>query len=359
VLTESQIRGKVRTQIRSAFLRHQVQASKGLLEKKVSKKQTELSSGHRYSPANSTNMFLDREGNENEYEPRYLKKLSDYYKKMGLIREMTLPLARNLYGGIETSLMTSGFYKEDNEHTEGVPSHFLRVKEQTDAAMVAEKAISQLFIKIGVPIDVEVISIDETSIKDQNRDKLQNNNRPNRFVVAAQMAMTGEGKHPDRGVLLIFAVVSDEDFDMSLVDPSKMVSDISATIRHELMHDRQYDSLARDMGISRMEAKKKFEDWGLIPEEDEPRDRYLGSHIEIDAFGHEFAERLVSELGIDEAEKLVATGDISGMKKIAGKIGLGDNFTEYFEEYPDEKFTERLQKKIRKNLVTFRKEGVY
>jgi AraC-like DNA-binding protein len=138
-----------------------------------------------------------------------------------------------------------------------------------------------------------------------------------------------------------------------------MVSDISATIRHELMHDRQYDSLARDMGVSRTTAKKKFEDWGLIPKEDEPRDKYLGSHIEIDAFGHEFAERLVNELGIDEAEKLAATRDISGMKKVAGKIGLGDNFSEYFEEYPEETFTGRLQKKIRKNLTAFRKEGIY
>ena len=44
-------------------------------------------SGQTYDYATSSSLFLDRIGNENEWEPEYLQKISDYYKKMGLIRE--------------------------------------------------------------------------------------------------------------------------------------------------------------------------------------------------------------------------------------------------------------------------------
>jgi hypothetical protein len=312
-----------------------------------------MSLDHKYSTATSSNLFLDRSGSENEAEPRYLRKISDYYKKMGMISEQKLPLHRNIYGGIEKALLSSNFHLAENEFPDVVNSKFLGAKEQTDAAAEVEKFLARFFRSEKIPIDVDVVSIDETSVKDPS--KLQTNENPNQFVVSAQMAMKSKGK----GVLILFAVVSEKDFDPNLINVNKVVSNISSMIRHELMHDRQYDSLARDMGITRAEAKKKFEDWGLIPKEGAPREDYLGSHIEIDAFGHEFAERLAHEFGLERAEQMTATQNITDMRRVAQDIGLADNFREYYEEYPEEKFTNRLQKKIRKNLRAFRAEGIY
>ena len=314
---------------------------------------------HRYTPATSQKMFLDREGGENEYEPKYLKKLSDYYKKMGLMSEASLPLQRDLYGGIEAALLQSGFYKLDNEETEGVTSGFLGFKEQTDAAQAAEEALDSFFAIANIPLDVEVISIDESSIKNNDKSKLQSADNPDSFVVGAQMAMFEKGAKKDRGALLLFAVIASESFDKSKIAPSNMVSNFSTIIRHELIHDRQYDSLARDMGVSRLEAKKQFEDWGLVPADDEPREKYLGSHIEVDAFGHEFAERLSQNLGVKRAIELVSSQDMSSLQKVAKRIGLDDNFSEYFELYPEEKFTKNLLKKIKKNLIVFQEQGIY
>ena len=38
-------------------------------------------SGQTYDDATSSSLFLDRIGNENEWEPEYLQKISDYYKQ--------------------------------------------------------------------------------------------------------------------------------------------------------------------------------------------------------------------------------------------------------------------------------------
>jgi len=300
-----------------------------------------------YVPATSSNLFLDREGHENEWEPEYLRKISDYYKNMGLIEEQTLPIPRDLYGGLEDVIEKSGFHLEDNEYAD-----FYRNLEQTDAARTLNRALNNYFKELNIPIKFAVISIDEFSSP-----KLQDNDNPNRFVVSAGAGQNSRGK----GVVDLYAVVSVEDFDSSLVDPKVVAKEVATVIRHEMVHDRQYDSLAKDMGISRKAAKKKFEEWGLIPPEGAPRKDYLKSHIEIDAFGHEFADRLAQKFGLEKAELMVATADVADLEKLANDLDaeMSDNFVEYYKDHPKEKFTNRLQKKIRKYLKLFRSEGIY
>ena len=60
--------------------------------------------GDNFIDASTSNLFLDREGDENAYEPKYLRKIADYYKSMGLISERKLPMPRKLYGGIEAAI---------------------------------------------------------------------------------------------------------------------------------------------------------------------------------------------------------------------------------------------------------------
>ena len=340
MFTESEIRYRVRHHLREAKLRNEI--SKNYESQK-------------FIPATDNLLFLDRTGNENEYDSASLKKISDFYKKMELISELALPLKREVYGGLESAIAGSGFWNHDNsadgpESIRGFGSVL-----QTDAARILGNAVQNYFDSIKLPITVVAWSIDDTALKKDISSKLQNNENPNRFIVAAQAALSKAG----RGQLLLFAINSAEDFDPSLVSAQKIASNISITIRHELVHDKQYVALASAKGITRLEAKQQFTDWGLIPPPDESRENYLSSHIEIDAFGHEFAESLAAELGIDEAQRLVATADITELQTVLRDSDLSDNLKEYYLEFGDSKFIANLHKKIRKYLRLMKDEGVY
>jgi hypothetical protein len=261
---------------------------------------------------------------------------------------MALPFSvRQVYGGLEQALEDSGFAREDNDEISSK-----RGVEQTPAAAALQKSINSFFRRMRIPVRAEVESFDEAQV-----DRLQSDQEPNRFVIGASAGLDDTG----RGVIYISTVAAEEDFDVGLVDPKAIAKNAATVIRHELMHDRQYTSLASRMGISRAEAKQKFEEWGLIPDDGRPRTDYLGSHIEIDAFGHEFAERLAQKFGIERAERMVATADTGEMQRLADEASgeMGKNFAEFYREHPQEKFTGRLQKKIRKYLKAFRDEGVY
>lgn len=304
-----------------------------------------------FVPASSSNLFLDREREDNEYEPKYLRKIVDYYKSMGMIEESRLPMPRDLYGGIERAIVKSGFHKEDNEYAD-----FYSGFEQTDSAIAMQDGINEYFASLDFPVKVIVVSLDELSFG-KNKSKLQSNLSPNRFVVGAQAALDENGD----GLVYLMAVTSEEDFDMSQVNPAMVAKKASTVMRHELMHDRQYTSLASDKGITKKDAKKKFEEWGLIPGSEAPREKYLQSHIEIDAYGHEFAEELAQKFGIKKAQDLVATPSSKNLQNLAKSVAedMSDNFREYFDLFSDANFTRSVHKKIRKYLRAFEKEGIY
>ncbi len=301
--------------------------------------------------ASSSNLFLDKKGEDNAYEPKYLRKIIDYYKNMGMIEESSLPMPKNLYGGIEKAIVKSGFQNEDNELTD-----FYSGFEQTDAAIAMQDGINNFFTSVDFPVQAIVISIDELSFK-KNEAKLQSAKDPNRFVVGAQAGLRDNGD----GLVYLMAVTAVEDFDRSLIDPAIVARKASTVMRHELMHDRQYTSLAQDKGITKQQAKQKFEDWGLIPKTDEPREKYLRSHIEIDAYGHEFAEELAQKFGISKAKKLISQASANDLKMLARSVEsqMSDNFKEYFDLFSNAKFTRRLHKKIKKYLLAFEAEKIY
>lgn len=307
--------------------------------------------GDSFIDASTSNLFLDREGDENEYEPKYLRKIADYYKNMGMISEASLPMPREVYGGIEDAIAAANLAEADNEYAD-----FRGGFEKTDLAIVLERAINGFFRRIKLPVRAKAISIDSLAFKDKEP-RLQNNENPNRLVVAAQADMDKRGN----GLIYLMVVTAEDDFDNSRMNIDSIARETANVIRHELMHDRQYSSLARDLGITREEAKEKFIGWGLVPGEDAPREDYLKSHIEIDAFGHEFAERLAQKFGLKKAEQMVSNVKVTDLQNLADQMDaeMGENFAEYFRDNPNEKFTNKLQKKIRKFLRAFREQGLY
>ena len=267
-----------------------------------------------------------------------------------------LPMDRSLYGELEAAIVTSQFWHEDNADGDFRSSsvyggQFI----QTDAARALQTVLNNFFRSKKVPAQVFVITLDPDDVLDKTK-AWQTNRHPNQFIVAADAGLTGK-----RGKLLmaLSSIESNSDFDSSNIDPTALSHDIATTIRHELVHDSQYSQVAKSMGVDRNAAKKNMEDWGLIPSMGAPRTQYLNSHIELDAFGHEFAERLATAFGVEKSLSLLTTYGDGQLQDLAKTVDLGSNFDEFFSENPEATFTRTLLKKIKKYLLRFQHHHIY
>jgi hypothetical protein len=265
-------------------------------------------------------------------------------------------LQKDLYKDLEQFLMSSGFLDEDNEYTDELRIAGYGEVEITESANTLLKTLKSFFKQRKIPVSVVVSSIDPSDVMiNDEAGKSQNNQNPNNYLIAAEAGLNNRGKMQ----LILHTALALDDFDTSLMDKEKIIHSICTAIRHEFVHDRQYTALSKKLKITRPQAKQKYEDWGNIPPEGAPREQYLGSHIEIDAFGHEFAEMLANKFGVDKAMELVSTSDSSQLQAVAKEIEFGDNLREYYIDHPQDKFTGKLQKKIRKYLLAFKQEAIY
>lgn len=255
------------------------------------------------------------------------------------------PLDSFLYKDLTSTLYSSGFWLHDNEDRFGREA-------LTESAELLKKTLQKFFKKHGLNIKVVAESLSE----EDHGVEMQSDEKPNRYLIGAEARMSTRSK----GQVYLKIVMAEEGFDPELINAKKVVEDVAIKVRHELIHLRQYDSLARDKGITKYQAKKQYEKWNDIPEETAPITDYLKSRIEIDAFGHEFAERLAQEFGLPAAQQMVARkGDVSELARLADEIDLGYNFPQYFKDHPGSEFTERLRKKIKKYLRRFGEQGIY
>jgi len=266
-----------------------------------------------------------------------------------------LPIPIPFYHDLESVIEASMFWQQDNVDIELRNSQVYGTGFfQTDAASKLQNSIQKYFRDVGVPVKVVVVTLDSQDLP-SGPDRRQSNDHPNTFVVSAMADLTKK-----QGLLLIlYTVESTLDFDPSLTNPKKIANDISTTIRHELVHDEQYLKVATRMGISKADAKQKFIDWGLIPGQDAPRTAYLGSHIELDAFGHEFAERMAAEMGVESALQYLTSFTSGSSIEPPPGANFGSNFEEFFSENPGSDFTAKLVKKIRKYLLRFKHHEIY
>ena len=267
-----------------------------------------------------------------------------------------LPMDRALYGEIEGAIVASQFWKDDNTDPEFRSSRVYGGQfMQTDAARSLQQDMNTFFRSKKMPVQVFVITLEPDDIIDQAK-AFQTNEHPNRFVVAADAGLTGK-----RGKLLLTmsAITAADDFDFTSVDPMRVARDIASTIRHELVHHSQYTQISKSMGVTRPAAKQHMEDWGLIPKGGSSRDEYLKSHIEHDAFGHEFAERLATEFGVEKSLALLASYGDGQLQALANQVDLGHNFNEFFTDNSDASFTHTLIKKIKKYLLRFQHHHIY
>lgn len=263
----------------------------------------------------------------------------------------SMPLLNKFYSKLKDTLLMSEYYTYDNEYADLLPDGL-----QTDAANELEKCLNKFFREEVYPISVKVVSLDECDFV--NKAKFQSNKTPNTFIVSGELAFGVKGKTE----IVLYAATSKPNFDHSKIDPSTISEDVAITLRHELIHDTQYTAISESMSISKIEVADKLRAWKVIPDYGASRRQYLRSHIELDAFGHEFAERLTQKFGLEESMKLVQSSSFSNdqrIKKILKRKEFGINFNEYFEDNPEEKFTRLLLTKIKKHLSMFAQYQTY
>ena len=309
-----------------------------------------------YQKSSRGNLYLDRHGHEGEWEPDRLDHLGNFLEKMGMISEVT-SLPDNLFSGLNQAIVGSSFWTQDNSADSADMNNVgagIYVS-QTPAAEELNDALQDFFHQQGFPITIAVNSVDPEVQEEGASVKFPvgkgHKLYPNGIVVGGEQSIEGS-----KFVMFIHLAPVDETYNPSDVNPNVLASKIARIARHELVHSQQFEKRRRKQKTSRMAAKKKYEDEGQIPPEDAPRHQYLGSHIEVDAYAHEFAEELLDLLGKDKAMDVVRTRYSADALK---KLGVSDTLVEYLDDYADDAFTKKLRGKIFSQMTDMINRGIY
>ena len=221
--------------------------------------------------------------------------------------------------------------------------------DQTEAAAELGSVLMDYFRKIKYPLYAIVRSPDVEYGENHRclggQDHLS---YPNGIVVGGQMGLTSTG----RRLLYLDLMIFDEDFNVEDISPSAVVSNIASVIRHELIHSAQYDKRSKEQGLTRAQAKRAYEEDGSIVSSND-RHQYLSSHIEVDAYAHEFAEQLLRDYGLERAKSI-----IRGARN-ARDLNLSDQLEEYLEGASSEKAFKNLMGKIYTHLIDLTDRKIY
>ena len=266
-----------------------------------------------------------------------------------IIKEAT-KLPNEFYRPLEQAISASQFWTfpngpEDPDYNTVVGQDV----DQTEAAAELGSALMDFFKEIEYPLIALVRSPDVGH--EANSKYLVNKDHqsyPNGIVVGGQMGLTSRG----RRLLYLDLMVFGEDFDVKDISVGTLVSNIASVIRHEIIHSKQYDKRAKSQKITRAQAKKEYEKDGSIVSSGDRR-QYLSSHIEVDAYAHEFAEQLLRDYGLKKAKSIVRRADN------AKDLPLSDQLKEYLQGVSSKKAFKNLMGKIYTHLVDLTDRGIY
>ena len=249
-------------------------------------------------------------------------------------------LADEFYKPLESAITASQFWEHEN--SEDDPDYntvWGEDVDQTPAAEVLGDALTDYFREINYPMSFLVRSPD-VEVNPGFLMGPDHRTYPNKVVLGGEMGLSGQG----RLMMYLNLVIFDTDFDTADISPQALAAEIASVIRHEVIHGKQYDKRAKSQKTSRVKAKKAYEEDGSIVDSSD-RPKYLSSHIEIDAYAHEFAEHLLRKLGKEKALNVVRYADNSE------ELPIPDQMREYFSGIATEKAFTNMMGKVYSHIV--------
>jgi hypothetical protein len=231
------------------------------------------------------------------------------YIRQVLLEASKLP--NEVHKDVEMAIINSRFWEDENSEIWPVDETPLDYDiEQTEAATTLQDFLNAYASNWTQPVSFVVVSPDVTI---PNNEKLEigpgHKYYPDGIVVGGE-AEIGRNNTP---VVIVNLGVWSDDADPSDVNPQRLASIAAATIRHELVHLRQYANRAKKGNIDLAGAQAKFrsEPHSIPSEEDLQRDPdlYRKSKIEVDAHAYQAADELLMKMSYERARNFIKQTD--------------------------------------------------
>jgi len=249
-------------------------------------------------------------------------------------------LPDEFYKPLESAIANSGFWQHDNSDGDAdYNTVWGEDVDQTPAAEVLGTTLASYFKEIGYPITFLVRSPD-LEVNSKYLIGPDHRSYPNHIVLGGEMGMSSRG----RLMMYLNMGIFDDDFDTAEINPQTVAAEIASIVRHEVIHAKQYDKRAKKQKTTRTKAKQAYEDDGSITPSDD-RGVYLSSHIEVDAYAHEFAEHLLRKLGKKKALNVIRYADNSE------DLPLPDQLREYLDGVASPKAFNNLMSKVYTHII--------
>jgi hypothetical protein len=262
-----------------------------------------------------------------------------------------------LYKPLHQAIIDSQFWNEDNTPGNSDYSKILQTNvDQTEAAETLTADLNFFFMQNKIPVTVAVHSPDP-HIKDNAKTIINpgHPNYPNGLVIGGDQGVVGKDskRYGSKFLMNLFLGTYGDNFSINDIDPKLLAQNIGKLIRHEIIHLYQIEARRKHQRISRMSTLEKYKDEKEIPAKDDPRDVYLSSKIEIDAYAHEFAEELLRDHGEEKALAIIR-GDID-----LNDVKQSEQFHEFFSSDRPTALTRRLRRKIYGHIMHLADLEVY
>ena len=271
-------------------------------------------------------------------KPRVMKLLRQYIRKV--ITEVA-SLPKEYFSEIDSAVSKSKFWTEENAQEDidyykteagGVMG--------TPAAEALSAALQSAMKKVNLDIDILVRSHDTD---DAERMTLHSNHPawPNRWLIDAKWYVSKQNVGRNTIDIEMMTSEPEEEIDNAL-DSAALVRHITQTVRHEIVHYMQMKKQAKSKGLDDLGTfEQMLKDPSQVPPEDlqgkEWQEKYLRSHIEIDAHAHDAAEEMLAVYSDEEINNILRGRiDLSdpklpnGVKHYVEALGLKDKSTQKF-----------------------------
>ena len=215
----------------------------------------------------------------------------DIYEPYALEEATELP--KEIFNAFEDEIVKSNFWMEENDYDD-LDDEIVDTPPETPATMALSIAMNKALKKAGME-DVVAMAHSSGDFADD-------------LWTSATIDVSEDG----RPVFMILMNLW-EDYEDFGIPVEKMIKELSAALRHELVHLEQIKKQAKSKGIDletafqqMMDDPRQVTDPDKFPDRRDYMQNYLGRHIEVDAHAHQAAENLLDQYGEEDALDVIS-----------------------------------------------------